>query len=47
MKLALVATEPHVVALSQYYLSMMSNLEEHWEARMFETMEEARTWVGA
>ena len=47
MKLAIVATDPHVIGMSEYYLSMMSNMEWHWEARMFKTLEDARAWVEA
>lgn len=47
MKLAIVATDPQVVRMCEYYLSVMSKLDMRWEARMFGTMEEARDWTGS
>ena len=47
MKLAIVATDPHVVAMSEYYLATMSGLDMRWEARMFQTMADARAWIEA
>lgn len=46
MKLAIVATDPHVVRMSEYYLSTMAELDMRWEARMFDSMADARAWVG-
>ncbi len=46
MKLALVATDPHVVRMCEYYLSIMSKMDMRWESRMFGTMADARRWVG-
>lgn len=47
MKLAIVATDPHVVSMCEYCQSTMSKMDMHWELRIFATMEDARAWVGA
>ena len=45
MKLAIVATDPQVVRMTEYYLSVMEKMDREWAPRMFETVEEARAWV--
>lgn len=47
MKLAIAATDPRVVEMCEYYMSIMAKLEIGWEARLFRTMEEARGWIEA
>jgi hypothetical protein len=47
MKLAIVATDPHVVRMCEYYLSTMSKLDMAWEVRIFRAMAEAREWIQA
>ena len=47
MKLAIAATDPHVVRMCEYYLSTMSKLDMRWEVGIFGTMAEARAWIGA
>lgn len=45
MKLAIVATDPQVVRMTEYYLSVMEKMDREWAPRMFETLGEARAWV--
>ena len=47
MKLAIIATDPQVIRMCEYYLSTMSKLDMRWKTGMFRTMAEARAWIEA
>ena len=46
LKLAFIATEPAFSALVDEYISISERLETTWEFRRFDTVEDARKWVG-
>ena len=45
LRIAVVATDPRVVEMSEYYRSSMVQLDVSWEMRIFQTMEDARAWI--